>query len=164
MFWPSVDALLELVSRHSPDRERQGLPTIDQTIRETAQSHLAKQSKVELGHDAVMLEDLRALALADREKVRLYEAAKVPGQAAREGPDNEMGDIIICDAYHVQRWPRAAWAVVVAAALATAGLVASQYQGTQSTPAPDSPVVEATDTDTLYDLQFANEEAEKPNE
>lgn len=87
--------------------------TIEESIREAAENQLAKESKLTVAIDAVMLDDLDELAAEDREVTRRYRdkilANKLsPRQSNGDGSqEDEMGDrsIIVCDDYHVNETP-----------------------------------------------------------
>ena len=63
------------------------LPTRDETLRATAEAHLAQEAKIQSLNDLIMVDDMEQIAFDDREKVRQYEAATVKGRA----PTPEQG-------------------------------------------------------------------------
>jgi hypothetical protein len=145
MFWKSALGLLKSGSKPSANGSLP--PTITQTVQEAASNLLAKQSKIKAARGAVWLEDLRHLAVADREKVRAYEE-RVMGGARRQSED-EMGDLIVCDDYRIQKGsPLGTVLPWLAAAVAT-GIAAWALSGDPE-PAPEVP----PDTDTQYELGF----------
>ena len=157
MSWLAVKSMLGLVSRRS--REANLPPTMQETVRETAQTHLAKEAKLNVAQNAVLVEDVRQLAQDDRDAVRDYKARL--GRSRRSaGKGNGMGmsDLIVCDDYRrgLNPWVVTALAVVV-------GVVMLGRDWLAPTPLEQAEPTEAVsfdDQNTLYQLRFADDEAQ----
>lgn len=76
-------------------------PSLETTLAQTA-SDLAKQAKLKIASDALLLQQMQALASDEVTDVRRLKAKHLGAQfadCARPGGD-PMGDIFICDDYH----------------------------------------------------------------
>jgi len=72
-------------------------PSVAQAVAATAAEWGPKAAKLHQLRQVILLEDLRSLAKADREKVRRYETKKLWGQEPTQAAEPEMGDILIAD-------------------------------------------------------------------
>ena len=155
MSWLAGKTMLGLVSRRS--REANLPPTMQETMQETAQTHLAKEAKLNVAQNAVLVEDVRQLAQDDRDAVRDYKARF--GRSRRSaGKGNGMSDLIVCDDYRrgLNPWVVTALAVVV-------GVVMLGRDWLATTPLEQAEPAEAVsfdDQNTLYQLRFADDEAQ----
>lgn len=129
-----------------------------QVLNETAENHLANQSKIENWMDLMFVDDMEQLAFDDREKTRQYEAAKFgwrspsqelrPARAAngKRKARDEMGHILgDVQVEHPERVSMAG-VLVPLAALAVAGALA--WRALEPTPAPGV----GPNTDTITDV------------
>ena len=79
---------------------------VEKAIAEAAQQYLAKEAKLAVASEAVMVQDLQALAAADREKVRGLEAKRLWQGVPQNNGDTMPGNIIVCDDYNVNPAPQ----------------------------------------------------------
>lgn len=79
-----------------PAVPRNGAPPVQDSIEEAAQQHLGKESKLDVAAQAVMIEDLRALAREDRKNVRDYRMKHKAALGTSESAA-EDGDLIVAD-------------------------------------------------------------------
>lgn len=119
-FWPNSKSGSRPSSAHSSP------PPLQETLDEAAQT-LGKTVKVELGRQAVHLQQLQQIAQDEINDVRRLKAKHLGGewaQAAKKADD--VGDMIICDDYHRNDRPVATGSklvpLVLAAALGASGL------------------------------------------
>lgn len=135
------------------DTMRSSPPSLSDTANEAASQQYAKRAKLGTAMEAVMLDDHRKLARADREKVRLLENKRL---GIDTGAEDDVGDIIVTDDYHINEGGRGVFWKVLGASLLGAGMVAGplltyllmrQPQPTNATPGKD--------TDTAYTIDFA---------
>lgn len=134
-------------------------PTIPESIQEAASNHLGKASKIDTAVDAILVDDFRELAIADRERVAEYADARVPGlaQAANRKPRGKQmgGDFIICDDYRkgAGTIPAVVVGMVAAAALGVGGWVFTMDR--PEPPAVPPPEAETSvDADTQYEARI----------
>ena len=73
-----------------------GAPPVSESIEEAAQQHLGKESKLDIAEKAVMVEDLRARAAADRKAVADYRM-KLKDRLGTSEDKDDHGDIIVAD-------------------------------------------------------------------
>ena len=79
---------------------------VEKAIAEAAQQYLAKEAKLAVASEAVMVQDLQALAAADREKVRSLEAKRLWQGVPKNSGDTMPSNIIVCDDYNVNPAPQ----------------------------------------------------------
>ena len=151
MFWPNVLGILKLAARRS--RESNRPPTMQETVQETAQAHLAKEAKLNVAQNAVLVDDVRHLAQDDRDAVRDYQARLWGSrQSSRKG--NDMSDLIVCDDYRRGLNP---WVVTALAAVAGAVMLGRDWLATPTPDQPAPPEVQSLeDQNTQYQLQFVD--------
>ncbi len=76
--------------------------SVAESVREAAETTLPGMAQIREGWGAVMLEDQRALAKADREKVRKLEAKKLWGVSdVANIEEPEMGNLVLAGDIHV---------------------------------------------------------------
>lgn len=145
-------------------------PTINETLRETADSLLAKQAKIDLAMSALNVDDLSRMQDAQRESIRRYQELKVFGNRTPPADppkpeDSDVPRIIVCDDYRVDSStrpdpsPAASNKLPIAAAIVAAAIAGYALFGDRGEPAPEPsnlPAAPASveDTDTRYDLLF----------
>ena len=97
---------------------------IAKSVAQAAESLLGKEAKLNLAREAILTEDLRHLAKADRAAVqRLRE--KVMGKAAAPagGQGDDVGDLIIADDYCQIKSTNISWKPLLALALLLTALL-----------------------------------------
>lgn len=126
-----------------------------------ADSLLAKSAKLEVARQAILTQDLQALAQADREKVRrLEERLLFAGQPASKAGD-DVGDIIVCDDYTANRnsapqsnLPKILLGLTgLVAAAAGTGVAIQQHGKTAGDPPPPAAVAPGQAYDAVYERQ-----------
>ncbi|MGH2620635.1 MAG: hypothetical protein ACRDHG_08715 [Anaerolineales bacterium] len=116
---------------------------------EATQQILAKRAKLGVAQEAILTKDLAELAVADRAKVKQLEAKVLGSRAAKQGAE-DVGDIIVCDDYNVNRPSgMSKTAVGIGATLAGAAAAAGIWWATRE-PAKPSP---ATKTQEWYEVR-----------
>jgi hypothetical protein len=78
------------------------LPSAEETARAAAAEYLPKMAKLEEARRAIFLQDLESLAADERATVRRYRESKVFGNPMPQLPGDDVGNVIVCDDYHVQ--------------------------------------------------------------
>ena len=91
-----------------------------------ADSILNKASKLEIAREAILTQDLQALGVADRLKVKRLEDKLLFGGKATQEARDDVGDIIVCDDYSANRSGKAP-ALALAAATLLAGAAGTAY-------------------------------------
>lgn len=142
---------------------------MNETIRETADSLLAKQAKIDLAEKAAYVDDLTQRQDAQRESIYRYEELKVFGNPTQpiettEEEDSDVPRIIICDDYHVDNKTQAqtppnqkSWGTTAALVL-TAALVGYTLVPKAKAPEPiETPTISAEDQNTTYSLEFSGD-------
>ena len=129
-------------------------PTLDETIRDTAKSHLAKTAKLESAADAIYTQDLHEIATADRQRVADYAAATVPGLGKGKKGGKAVGDFIVCDDYRkgTGTLPAIVLGAVSVLALLLAGFAAWAAMKPKPEP-PPPPAVEDRDTWSQVEIE-----------
>lgn len=118
-FWQSVNGILQNVSGNSVVTKPQSM---EEVILQTAESHLAHESKIEALKKLNDVDDWAALQKDDREKVKQYEMAKLPWRKdVGSGDDDEMGHIL--GDVTIQQAPNRNPVSSVAVPLATLGVL-----------------------------------------
>ena len=125
-----------------------------------ADSLIAKSSKLEVAHQAVLLQDLQALAADDRRKVRKLEALKLFGGVEQTG-EEDVGDIIVCDDYTANRnsapqsnLPKIIMALTgMVAAAGGAAVAANHWSKPAEVKAPASVPSDSQAYDAIYEQQ-----------
>lgn len=90
--------LLNLFGK-SKDRPN-GQLAMDQAEGEAVQQYLAKQTKLQTAHEAVLVRHHQEIASEDVEDVRRLKAKHLGEQWRKADSQANMGDIIVCDDYH----------------------------------------------------------------
>lgn len=105
-------------------------PSLEATLNQTA-SDLAKQAKLKIATDALLLSQMQALAsdeVSDSRRLKAKHLGEQFANCARGGGD-AMGDIFICDDYHQSHGfpqpPRTNWLGVLAVVLAAVAVAGS---------------------------------------
>lgn len=120
--------------------KKDGQPTIQESKREAAQQHLGNESKLDVAHQAVLVEDARELAKQDRDDVREYQ-----NRLFKRRPRNgeQMGHLIVGEDVRVNSGN--SWLGLVVTALVTALLAAGSafvyLKGLEPPPPSPDPVV-----------------------
>lgn len=126
---------------------------IDLAMAESVQQYMANQAKLDVAQAAILTQDLRQLAAADREKVRLIEQKHLwgglppasGGAGSARGTDM-AGDIIVCDDYQPNHQSGNGLGKVLVAAVGGAALVVGGLLAYQVVAKPAS--VNTTNTNT----------------
>jgi hypothetical protein len=145
---------------------------MNETIRETADSLLAKQAKIDVAERAAYIDDLTQMQDAQRESVRRYQELKVFGNRTPAAEPPEQGDsdvprIVVCDDYHVdnatrqdaapQQTSKGMIAAAMITAVALAGYTGYTFAPKGETTEPNIPAVTADDQNTRYSLEFSDQ-------
>lgn len=84
-------------SRENGVKPSGGPPSIEESKREAAQQHLAKESKIQVAEQAVWLEDLREVAWDNRNSYQRYRDKKVGDKMVDKKPGDALGDLTVAD-------------------------------------------------------------------
>lgn len=143
-------------------RKKDREPTIQESKREAAQQQLGNESKLDVAHQAVLVEDARELAKQDRDNVREYQD-RLFKRRPRNG--EQMGHLIVGEDVRVNSGN--SWLGLVATALVTALLAAGSafvyFKAMEPpTPSPD-PVVAPVVQPWQFRLTFKADDGTQVN-
>ena len=153
--------------------------SVAQSVDEAAEEYLPGMAQLKVAERAVLLEDMRYLAQADREKVRKLEAKKLWGTSdVNDVKEPEMGDLIVTGDIHVGSrdqakvpekllsqpqlgptkskipdWAKVVSAVLLGSGLGVGGLTALNALKNTAEEPPVSAVQQAADRWNEYDIE-----------
>lgn len=160
-FWQSVNQHLQNVSTQSLEGTKP--ESLQEILNQTAESHLAHQSKIESLVDLVQADDYEKLAHDDREKVRQYEAAKMGWRQPTEGKPtskkgllDKMGHILGDVTIHSggENNKPLTGLIVPLAAIGTMGFLGYTWMQQNKPATPEEDKSEFVDTDTISEVQL----------
>lgn len=112
-------------------------PTIQQSLEEAVQNTLAKESKLEVTSQAIMLDDLDELAVRDRDTPERYMRERVfkddPKQVhedMKRTDEDMVGRIIVCDDLTIESPKKSGLGPAVKAAIAISAIAAGGIPAT----------------------------------